>query len=311
MNDAESIYSIINEHIKINCTYYNRELIKDIYDNYLDSFTYENDNNSTLKMLRSLQNILPIKDIYQYEIIELNEKMRNLEEDEEENKYFYGLKKSSYRKNVFQTDFLGLDIALGIVDTYIPSKGQSKVYFKMDLGDFKISHEIKSFKTNQPIIIENIQQMSFKLLQMMYLTHKNFEDRNKLYKAKIGNIIKNLLENDKINIVIDDSFTKMEEYYSFISNCGNSLKNQIEYLKDNFTKINKNSKENTNSNMFTLSQNILENYFKNYIINITKQINNSYEEIKEIIKEINDEVKNKAELIQPFLLEDINSLIKQ
>ena len=224
MNDAESIYSIINEHIKINCTYYNRELIKDIYDNYLDSFTYENDNNSTLKMLRSLQNILPIKDIYQYEIIELNEKMRNLEE---ENKYFYGLKKSSYRKNVFQTDFLGLDIALGIVDTYIPSKGQSKVYFKMDLGDFKISHEIKSFKTNQPIIIENIQQMSFKLLQMMYLTHKNFEDRNKLYKAKIGNIIKNLLENDKINIVIDDSFTKMEEYSSFISNCVNSLKNQI------------------------------------------------------------------------------------
>ena len=127
--------------------------------NYLDSFTYENDNNSTLKMLRSLQNILPIKDIYQYEIIELNEKMRNLEEDEEENKYFYGLKKSSYRKNVFQTDFLGLDIALGIVDTYIPSKGQSKVYFKMDLGidifGNPISQQPSSVGDGQTVVRQN------------------------------------------------------------------------------------------------------------------------------------------------------------
>ena len=312
MNDAESIYSIIDEHIKINSTYYNRELIKDIYNNYLDNFIYENDKNSTLKLLRSLQNILPLKDIYEYEIIEVNEKRRNLEVDEEENKYFYGLKKSSYRKNVFQTNFLGLDIALGIADTYIPSKGQSKVYFKMDLGDFKISHEINSFKTNQPIIIENIQQMSFKLLQMMYLTHKNLEERNVLYKEKISNLIKNLLENGSINIIIDDKFTNIEEYYSLILNNGNSFKNQIEYLINNFTKINRNLTEQTNSsNLFNLSQNILENYFKNYIINITEQINNGIEEIKDIINEMNDEVKNKTELIQPFLLEDINSLIKQ
>jgi len=87
MNDAESVFSIIDQHIKINCTYYNRELIKDIYENYLNKFNYENDNNSTLKMLRALKNILPIKDLNKYEVIEVSEKIRNLEEEEGDNKY--------------------------------------------------------------------------------------------------------------------------------------------------------------------------------------------------------------------------------
>ena len=63
-------------HIKLNCTYYNRELIKDVYDNYLEKYEYENDNNSTLRMLRAFKNIMPIKDINKYELVEINAKQR-------------------------------------------------------------------------------------------------------------------------------------------------------------------------------------------------------------------------------------------
>jgi len=91
------------------------------------------------------------------------------------------------------------------------------IYFKMDLGDLKISHEIKSLRTNQPIIIENIQQMSFKLLQMMYLTHQNIQEKNKIYHQKISSIIKKLLDNTNLNIDILTKFTKKRRLL-FINN---------------------------------------------------------------------------------------------
>ena len=306
LNDAESLYSLVEGHIIVNCTYYNRELIKDIYDNYLDKYNYENENNITLKMLRSFQNIMPIKDLDKYEIVEISESKRKLEE--EENKYYYGLKKSSYRKNVFQTDFLGLDIALGITNTYVPRSGKSSIYFKLDLGDLKISHEIKSLRTNQPIIIENIQQMSFKLLQMMYLTHQNIQEKNKIYHQKISSIIKKLLDNTNLNIEVLNKFTKKEDYYSLITNNNETFKNQYLYLSNNITEINK---DLINITIFDSLKENIKNYFDNYTNNITGGMNIRIEEMKKIIIEIREELQNNTELIEPYLLEDINSIIEQ
>ena len=310
LEDAESIFSNIEAHIKLNCTYYNRELIKDVYDNYLEKYEYENDNNSTLRMLRAFKNIMPIKDINKYELVEINAKQRKLEE-EEENKYFYGLKKVSHRKNVFQTDFLGLDIALGLTNTYIPSKGRSSVSLRMDLGDYKLSHDIKSFRTNQPIIIENIQQMSFKLVQMMYLTHENILKLNDLYLQKISEIIKKLLNDDSLGVSSDDKYTKIEDYYALISKNNETFKNQFDYLMSNITKMKEGLHQYTNLNLFNSSQVILENYLRNYFNNITEELNIEIEQIKKTIQEINDEAENNTEIIQTFLLEDVNSIIKQ
>ena len=277
LNDANSIFSYIDQHIKVNSTSYKGELIKVIYDNYLDNYEYEDNNNSTLRMLRALKNIFPIKDINEYEIIEVNERLRKLEE--EDNKYYYGLKKSSYRKNVFQTDFLGLDIAFGITNTYIPGKGQSIASLKMDLGDFKISHDIKSFRTNQQVISENFQQMSFKLIQLMYMTHKTLQEKNVLYHQKISSIIQELLDNNVINVEINNKFTKIEDYYSLISKYNQTFRTEFGYLLNNITTMNI---ELNNTNFYEIldfTQNILGNYFDN----ITKDIYIRIEEIKRII----------------------------
>ena len=45
----------------------------------------------------------------------------------------------------------GLDIILGLTNTYIPETGRSSVAFKMNLGDYKVKHEIKSYKTKNEV----------------------------------------------------------------------------------------------------------------------------------------------------------------
>ena len=310
LKDADSLYSLIEGHIKVNCTYYNRELIKDIYDNYLNKYKYENDNNKTLRMLRAFKNIMPIKDLDKYEIIEIDPNKRRLEL-EEENKYFYGLKKSSYRKNIFQTDFLGLDIALGITNTYVPSTGQSSVSFKMDLGDLKISHDIKSFKTNQPILIENTQQMIFKLLQLIYSSHKNIEEKSALVYQNISSKLQKFMENENLNIKSKDKFTKSDDYYSLISNNNETFKNIFLYLLNNITEINNDLHNPNKSNTFESFFENSTNYLDININNKSEEYNNSIEEIKKLIYLINEEFeKNNTEKIEPFLLEDLNSVIK-
>ena len=65
-----------------------------------------------------------------------------------------------------------MDIILGMANFYYPRTGNSYNSLKLDVGELHFSEDLNSFKTNEPIITENLQQMSFKLLKLMYLTHK-------------------------------------------------------------------------------------------------------------------------------------------
>ena len=294
INDANSIYSTIDNHIYVNQTYYNKKIIDEIYDNYLDKFEYEK-SNSTLKILRTLQNILPIKNLSNLEITEMDElSIRKLEE--EENKKYYGLKRMSNRKNVFQTNFLGLDIALGLTNTYIPATGHSAIAFKLDIGDYKVNHQINSFQTNEPIITENLQQMSFKLLQMMYLTHLNFDEQNKKYCQEIDSNIKDLLGNELIsNNKLGNKYTEIRDYYELISNNIGSFEKEIDYFKNNITNINNNLNNTDNEINLTNYEMILEDYINDYLINVTKDLNEKINYINKLILEIKQIIDKNSE----------------
>jgi hypothetical protein len=80
--EAKSIDSVISHHIKISLSDYDEKLIDNIYNLYLNNFTYE-ENNSTLRMLNSLKKSLSSNDLEKYEIIEENN-IRNLKEYEME-----------------------------------------------------------------------------------------------------------------------------------------------------------------------------------------------------------------------------------
>jgi hypothetical protein len=207
----QTIFVVISHHIFINESYYDEKAIDNIYNRYLNNFTYE-ENNSNISMLNRLKRALSLNDLDEYEIIEGNN-IRNLQE-----RKFYGLKKISHRKDIFKTNYLGLDIAFGLVNTYNPSLGQSNFNLKFEIGDFHFDKNLDSFKTNQPIIIENIQQMSFKLLKMMYSTHINLEKQNKINYNKINPIFENLLDILNITNETNNSLSIQNLYLIFSQN---------------------------------------------------------------------------------------------
>ena len=150
--------------------------------------------------------------------------------------------------------------------------------------------------------------MSFKLIQLMYMTHKTLQEKNVLYHQKISSIIQELLDNNVMNVEINNKFTKIEDYYSLISKYNQTFETEFGYLLNNITTMNI---ELNNTNFYEIldfTQNILGNYFDN----ITKDIYNRIEEIKRIILEINEEIDNyDMENIPTLLLEEFNSLVKQ
>jgi len=254
LKEAKSIITIIFHHIIINISYYDGKLIDNIYNRYLNNFTYE-ENNSTLRILNRLKRVLSINDLDKYQLIEENN-FRNLKEYGGEK--FYGLKMLSHRKNVFQTNFLGLDISLGLANTYYPRTGQSYYSFKLDIGDYKISRNIKSFKTNQPIIIENVQQMSYKLLNMIYSTHINLEKENFIYKNKINSILKNLSDGFNTNIETNKLFSNIQNLYLKFSINKEQYQIYIDDLLKSIVLVNKNLTDLMAP--FNSTGNILENY---------------------------------------------------
>ena len=310
LKDIESVFITIKQIININLSYYNSELIKDIYENYLDNFEYEKDDNSSLKILRALKNILPINDLNKYEIIKVDESVRKLEEENENSKY-YGLKKISNRKNVFQTNLLGLDIALGIANTFYPSNGQTSVFFKLDLGDYKLSHQLKSYQTNNHIITENIQQMNFKMLQMMYLTLQTFDEQNKFYLEQISPIMESFVGDKDLDKSVNVKFSKIEDFYELIFNNKKAFQAQIDYFINNLTLVNDNLHEKSATILLNNVEKNLKNYINEYINNETEKINIRIESIKNILLEINDEIEknNITNDLKSYLFKEYNSLL--
>ena len=306
-NFKENMYVEIYHHIKLNKSYYDENAIDNIYNRYLGNFSYE-ENNSTLRRLNRLKRALSLNNLDKYEIIEGNN-IRNLQEFEGES--FYGQKKVSYRRDLFKTNFLGLDIALGLINTYYPNKGQSIFNFKVDIGEFHISQDVDSFKTNQPIIIENIQQMSYKLLKMMYFTHINLEKQNKINYNKINTIFENLL--DVLNITNEansNSFSR-EDIYLIFSQNKDQYQIYIDDLLNNSIIVNNNLTDSMTS--FNSTRSILENYLNSFINNVINKINFKLEDIEKTILDLNKEIKKNDEDIglYLYLYEDYRTLVEK
>ena len=150
--------------------------------------------------------------------------------------------------------------------------------------------------------------MNFKLIQMMYSTHKNFEEQNVIYSKKIISLMKTLLESGNLNFNINRKYSKINDFYSLISE--NKKLYQTDFFLKNLKEINSNLYNKTTLlNNNNKSEKILENYLTNYTKNITNEIENSIKGIKKTIIEINEEIKKIG--IHPYLYEDFHSLINQ
>jgi hypothetical protein len=303
MLDANFATSVFDYHIIVNSSFLDENIIEKIYSDYLNKFKYQSHNFSNT-ILNRLKSIIPLKDRDKYKIIEGNE-IRALEESEKND--YYGLKKFSRRKDFFQTNFLGLDISLGLANTYNPSTGEAFNAFKIDIGDFKLSQNIKSFSTNEPIITENIQQMGFKLLRLMHSTHLLLEKLKNDNSEKINETMKYIINSNFMEG--ETMLSNLEDFYELLAKHKKQYQDIINAFHNNLTLI-KNYK--VNLTMFNNYISLINDNLNNFNDNSTSEINSQLEDINTTISVINQEIENNKNIgFHPYLYEDYRAIIQK
>ena len=286
-NQINSMISVTDYHILLKNSIIDKNVISNIYSYYTDKLNLVK-YNSSLRMLNGLRKLFP-NDFDDY-IIKEEIYTRNLEEELPVEKY-YGLKSIKFRKNIFQTNFLGLDISIGLVNSHDPKTGLTENAFKLDFGDFTFTKTLQSFITNEPVITENLQQMTFKLTRLMYETHIALEERNQEVAKEINLIIKNILESPMFDDKLINSSTKYTETEGF----NNLILDNIDIFQqnvDNFTDIVNNIENDINSrnNTFNSSQNELNEYIDNFIQMVQNNVTKYFENMSNSISLINNEI---------------------
>ena len=174
----------------------------------------------------------------------------------------------------------------------------------------RLSRNIKSFQTNQHIIIENTQQMSYKLLKMIYSTHINLEKQNIINYNKINPIFKNILDAFNINIVANNLFSNSQNLYLKFSINKEQYQIYIDDLLNSIELINNNLTHSIAP--INSTANILQNYLNNFINNATDEINIKLYDIEKAILDINIEIKSNEDIDSfLYLYEDYHSLIEK
>ena len=303
-SNISSIISIAEQNIINIITFSGGEIIDKIYEKYINKFDYEQDN-STTKMKRRLKNLISNDDFNNYEIIEIDNNKRNLEELNEVKKY-YGLKMQSQRKDIVKLNFLGKDISLGIVNSYYPDTGESYNYLKLDIDKRSIINKpLQTFTTNEHIIIENIQQMGYKLIESTFSSHKNLEEKNTKESQIIHNIFEKLTGTLNFNGDIRPKYSYIEDYYKLLFDNTEKYQREKDDLLNSFKKIKNNIVNNINSKtIFNSSELNINKYLSNFKNNIINEINSKIYNINETIMEINEEIiNNKGKGFHPYLYE--------
>ena len=192
-NISFALKNVITKVIHIiNCSdsFENKDVNKELYE-YFDSFTYELYNiNDDLNNYNESSN----------ETIKEKKVNRNLEE-EEDNSY-YGLKKSTYVKSLYNYNLIGIKMEGQMFSEVDPSTGTTTSYFVMKFGNKNSKMNIEEQHTNMHLILDRKNQMGYKLLLLLNQTNYDLMERTIIY--------------DKIIIDIEKNLTKyFEEYYDF------------------------------------------------------------------------------------------------
>ena len=313
----QSLSSSIDYHAIINYSEFGREIINDINNEYINNFEFDNIiQNETAKLINKINSIFPNEFLNKFKLVEANknksneindyEYLRELYGEENYTGKFYGFNKSiSFRKDFFKTNLFGMDIILGMANFYYPRTGNSYNSLKLDVGELHFSEDLNSFKTNEPIITENLQQMSFKLLKLMYLTHKNLiEEKNDITFDQIKDNIKNIAENEILDLQNYDIST----FYTILAANKNKYQIIINYLINGLISLNNNSK-----NIIHLEnhETELKNAIDIDINNITNIAILNLKNLENTILLINKEINNNGDNISLYLYQDYKGIIEE
>jgi cephalosporin hydroxylase len=115
---------------------------------------------------------------------------------------YYGMKKLTNVKDLFNYNLLGLKMQKQILNEINPSTGTSISYFILTFGLINQKIKTSEQRSNMHLILRNKNQMIFNLMQLLYKSNIELKQRNKNISEYIVD-----LENNFFNLFQDYDYS--------------------------------------------------------------------------------------------------------
>ena len=152
--------------------------------NYFNNFifTYYNENKNkdiNLRLLAMKESIARENNINPDDInIEIQKSNLRFTSENSNNEAYYGLKYFIDSKETYVISAMGLKINQRIYSKIDPSTGKLSTYIEITVGKTKIKINYPDYQTNLNIIIQNTNQLAYKLIQLMLDTNTGLKEKN-------------------------------------------------------------------------------------------------------------------------------------
>jgi len=289
----------------------NQNIFKKL-SNHFNSFKYSEFNkNNYVQNLR----LLSIKNKSSDDIIieNLNSKIRKTK-DEDIEKYYYGLNKVSDPRQITSENLMGIEMSQWVTSELDPSTGLVNSYVTIKLGYFKYNFYFPQYQTNLNIIIQNINQFAYSLIQLILQTNSELKDKIEVITIpihKFGIETTSLLKvNNDFSNILKEPLNKIYEQMSLsTTNSFTDLINIIKEMHNKYSLILNDVKKNKYEKFNEIREITKDEYIK-YIQKITNSLDNFYNNSLNYIKDIESEIKNINNL-EIDVLFDINDSINE
>ena len=289
--EIESSSFIVNKINNINCSYINDTSIFDQLKKHFDSFKYvkfdeEKYNDINLRLLSIKKQFVEENNLKEEDItVDLlsRVKVRQLEESVK-NKDYYGLTRFTNTKETYKYIMMGLNLIQKVSTQVEPSNGKIKKYIDVIMGKVNVRIDLPETQSNLNIIIQNSNQLSYKLIELIINTNNNLTYKNNEY-------IKQILEMEKNTTYL---LTNYEDFSNILKEPLNNMYSQVK----NFT-----------CDLFQELIYLIKNAHYNYTLilnNINEDKYNIFNEIREITKyEYINFINNMTIILEKFYFETL------
>ena len=202
------------------------------------------------------------------------ENKKKLRKVESENTY-YGMKKITNVKDLYNYNMLGLKMQKQIINEIEPKTGKSSTYYIMTFGELNKKIKIFEQQSNLHIILEKKNQMTFNFMKPLYNSNYELKNRSKNASELIISLQNNLLDllneydySDKFNSCLVKVNSEMN---NFTSELFDELINLINNIYEDFSQILKDSKK-TKYNEFLEIRKVIKNEYINYIYSMMNNL---------------------------------------
>jgi len=315
----ESSSFVVTKVNNISCSYINDTSIFEKLNYYFNSYRYEKfDENKNsdinLRLLDIKEKFVKDNNLNSEEVeVELlsKKRLRKLKE-ENENKKYYGLQNFINSKETYKYNMMGLNLKQNAYSELIPSNGKIKKYIDIILGKVNVRVNLPDTQTNLNIIIQNVNQLSYKMIELILDTNQNINNKNNEYIKPIIEMEKNttnlITDFDDFSDILRGPLNNMyNEIKDFTSDLFIELINLIKNIHQNYTLILNNIIKDKYE-IFNEIRKITKNEYINYVNNMINNLENFYNDTLKFLNDIRNELSNINDFQIDVLFDIIDSI---